>query len=79
MGAVAQVPTQWSGEAAEAVLVWKQQRQKRRGASEESVLLLRFITILGGIELTLHVTAVSLRREGCSIVARVAEYCVTGP
>jgi hypothetical protein len=78
MGEAAQVPTQWSGdEAAEAVLVLKQQRQKRRRASGRSVLL-RFITILRGIEVTLHLTAVSSGREGCSIVARVADRCAVG-
>jgi hypothetical protein len=78
IGAVAHVPTQWSGEAAEAGVVWRQKRQKRTRASEGSILLLRFITILRGIVLTLHLTAVSRQRERCSILARVAEYGATG-
>jgi hypothetical protein len=57
-----------------AVLTLKQQRQKRRRASAGRVLVLKFITILRGIEATHYLTAVSWRRRGCSIVAKVMRW-----
>jgi hypothetical protein len=76
-GAAAQVPTQWSGEAAEAAVGPRQTRLNSRRASGGSVLLLSFMVVLEGIELTLHLIAVSCRQEGCSIVAKVADWRAT--
>jgi hypothetical protein len=67
------VPTQWSGDAAEAAAGFRQARLNSRRASDGSVLLLSFMVVLEGIKLTLHLIAVSYRREGCSIVAKVAD------
>jgi len=48
MGAAAQVPTQWSGEAAEAAFGLRQQRQKSRRVSGARVLRFKFMVILKG-------------------------------